>query len=87
MSLTFDFRNRDSSLVETMLLHSADNCFNIHLASSDLSSFTRYAAEAISFHVPRRSARPSSSSAGCSLRLKLCYVSVAVTTDQQIKLC
>ena len=69
MSLTFDFRNRDSCLVETMLLHSADNCLNIHLASSDPSSFTRYAAEAISFHVPRRSAQPSGSSTGCSLCL------------------
>ena len=67
MSLTFDFRNSDSCLDETMSLHSTDSCFNIHLASSDVSSFTRYAAEAISFHVPRRSAQPSGSSTGCSL--------------------
>lgn len=91
MSLTFDFCNIGSCLDDTVLLHSADNCFNIHLASSDLCFFTRYAADAISFHMPRRSARPSGSSTGCSLPvvclgrpreydLKVCYVSVSVRT-------
>ena len=66
MSLTFNFLSSDSSLDETMLLHFTDN-FNIYLAISSLCSFTQYAAEAISFHVPQRNIQPSNSSTGCSL--------------------
>ncbi len=71
ISLVLHFLSNDrfpTGLDETMLRHSCERCFSIHWNSSVLISLTQKQAEAISFQVPLKRARPRGSTLGFSLR-------------------